>query len=49
VALDVESVQEAKALSEAGADFIGVAVRGEPAAVGELFAEINRAIVPEAS
>jgi thiamine-phosphate pyrophosphorylase len=49
VALDVESVQEAKALSEAGADFIGVAVRGEPVAVGELFAEINRAIVPEAS
>jgi thiamine-phosphate pyrophosphorylase len=49
VALDVESVEEAKALSAAGADFIGVAVRGEPAAVGELIAEINRAIVPEAS
>jgi thiamine-phosphate pyrophosphorylase len=49
VALDVESVEEARALSEAGADFIGVAVRGEPAAVGEFIAEINRAIVPEAS
>ena len=49
VALDVESAEEAKALKEAGADFIGVALEGAPAAVGALFAQINRAIVSDAS
>ena len=49
VALDVETAEEAKALSAAGADFIGVALEGAPAAVGELFAQINRAIVSDAN
>jgi thiamine-phosphate pyrophosphorylase len=49
VALDVESAEEAKALKEAGADFIGVALEGAPAAVGALFAQIHRAIVSDAS
>jgi thiamine-phosphate pyrophosphorylase len=49
VALDVESAEEAKALSAAGADFIGVALEGAPAAVGALFAQIHRAIVSDAS
>ena len=48
VALDVESAEEAKALSAAGADFIGIALKGEPAAVGEMFAEINQAIASDA-
>jgi thiamine-phosphate pyrophosphorylase len=49
VALDVESAEEAKALSAAGADFIGVALEGAPAAVGALFAQITSAIVSDAS